>query len=150
MAPSKVSQFWLGGSRATEEPTPKRGDSSARTKAAKVALVNKWLGSGHLFMVEGQAADVARAYTLRSATSQAKDVAAQSGDLKLLRESVPSAFGKLDDLADCLLQAMAWIQWEGNRTAFVAGERGLEDVSIRSVGEAPLSRKRKKTHDLRQ
>ena len=126
VVPSKVSQFWLGGVK----PAPKSRDSGARTKAAKVALVNKWLGSGHLFEVEGQAADVAQAYTLRSAPSRAKEVTAQSRNLEVLRERVPFAFGKLDDLADCLLQAMAWIQWETNRRAFVAGERGLEDVIL--------------------
>ena len=119
VAPSKVSQFWLGG---VKTPTSKKGDSSAKSKSAKVALVNKWLGSGHMFEVEGQAADVAQAYALRSAGSRAKEVTAQNGDLEGLRERVPYAFGKLDDLADCLLQAMAWIQWEGNRRAFVAGE----------------------------
>ena len=149
VAPSKVSQFWLGGGvKTAEKPMPKSRDSSARTKAAKVALVNKWLGSGHMFEVEGQAADVAQVYTLRSARSPAKDVAAHSGDLEVLRERVPYAFGKLDDLADCLLQAMAWIRWESNRRAFVAGERGLEDVSLRSVGGSPSSRKGKKIRDL--
>ena len=144
VVPSKVSQFWLGGAKTAE----KSRDSSAKTKAAKVALVNQWLGSRHLFEVEGQAVDVAQAYALRSARGQEKEVVALRCDLEVLRWRVPYAFGKLDDLADCLLQAMAWIQWEGNRRAFVAGERGLEDVSIRSVGESSSSRKGKKARDL--
>ena len=37
---------------------------------------------------------------------------------------VPAEMGKLDDLADCLLQGMAWIRWEENRRGVLEG--GLE------------------------
>lgn len=37
---------------------------------------------------------------------------------------------KLDDLADCLLQAAAWAQWEGNRRALLGlGEQALREVA---------------------
>lgn len=147
VAPTKVSKFWLGDEdgRSVKTPSPKRPSASSKTKAAKIALVDDWLSSGQLLELEGEAANVARAYRKRLARRKASKVLVEQEDALGAHERGPYEIGKLDDLADCLLQAMAWIQWDKNRIAFQSGERGLEGISISQGRKAPTSRKPKRT-----
>jgi cruciform cutting endonuclease 1 len=48
--------------------------------------------------------------------------------------------GKLDDLADCLMQGMAWIEWEENKRK--ALEHGVEALlgSEAMVKQSPLTK----------
>lgn len=126
VAPAKANSFWLGkeldlgGSDEAElimimgKKKKKASKRSARSKMAKIELVERWLregGEGGLEFM-GEAKKVGRRYLdkrgKRRGGGEGEDI------------------GKLDDLADCLLQGMAWIRWEENRVAIV--ENGLEAV----------------------
>lgn len=120
--PAKVSRFWLGDDFGVV--TGGAHNKSVSTKAAKVALIGKWLENGDRFRLEGEVADLAMAYQRRMLgqkqvhRKQNRVTGHSAGDAVFLE------VGKLDDLADCLLQAMAWIQWESNRHQFLI--RGLQ------------------------
>lgn len=123
IAPSKISSFWIANKQvALKEGS---GSKSAKTKTAKVQLVAEWLKNGTRFKLEGAAAQLGKAYLMRKARKDTKSSAKPEKLLKsnaqgVARESVE----KLDDLADCLLQGMAWIKWEENRRLIMA--KGVE------------------------
>ena len=118
--PRRVAEFWLSGQQLPLTPRANIFDAGqkhqdvalteeprkARTKIEKkekVDLVKKWATgavdeSGVSLIFEGQAAEVAEAFKLQTSRG-AKQIAG----------------GKLDDLADCLLQAVAHLRWEENK-----------------------------------
>ena len=126
IVPSKVSNFWIMGKQAALYEGP--GSKSAKTKTAKIDLVTQWLEDGGRFQLEGAAAQLGEAY-LRKKTRKGKRSSVKqktfsgSKALPIAQDSVE----KLDDLADCLLQGMAWIKWEENRRLIMA--RGAEALA---------------------
>ena len=145
VGPGKVTKFWLGGDAEARADTgaAKTASASARAKAAKIELVARWLDAGERFALQGPAAHMARLYLERwrrrknGRLERVPKAGLQKGKGKAVAmekgippgtdpapASEPESIGKLDDLADCLLQGMAWIQWEQNRTAILA--RGLD------------------------
>lgn len=125
VAPAKVNSFWLrkdldlGGSEAglmmiTGKKKKEANKKSARSKVAKIELVERLLREGEERGVEfmGEAKKVGRRYLEKRGRKRG---GGEGEDI-----------GKLDDLADCLLQGMAWIRWEENRVTIV--ENGLEAV----------------------
>ena len=117
VAPAKVSKFWLGDKDASKIGK----SSSSKTKAAKIALVRGWLSDGKRFQLQGNAVDVAKAYHKKLAGPKARKIQFDQ-EIATGQENISLEVGKLDDLADCLLQAMAWIKWEENRRALVSGD----------------------------
>ncbi|CAF9932021.1 MAG: hypothetical protein HETSPECPRED_008253 [Heterodermia speciosa] len=119
VAPAKVSKFWLEDDN--DEHAKLATSKSLKTKSAKIALVGDWLYKGQLFELQGEAAVTARAYQMKLARRRERKGAAKQ--MATAEQSqVPHDIGKLDDLADCLMQAIAWIQWEKNRRALRSGE----------------------------
>lgn len=131
VAPGKVANFWLDD-RDLKGPTPPNEalatkpakSKSANTKTAKIDLVARWLEDGSQFILEGRTAELGRAYLhkrqgRKRVMTEEKEVRGTAG-----AALVPAEMGKLDDLADCLLQGVAWIKWEENRRAVLNG--GLE------------------------
>jgi cruciform cutting endonuclease 1 len=129
IAPGKVGPFWLG------EETDGVGSKKVRTsksvkirnKGAKIDLVRGWLEGGEMVglgneIVEGMARRYREKWN-RSPGGRKKGEG--DGEKKM---------GKLDDLADCLLQGMAWIQWEENkRTALKHGVEALLEKMTASI-----------------
>lgn len=135
VSPQRVAQFWTEGlagiSLLPSEDLVMRSSSAARTagealgrkgkvdKKAKVAIVKSWVAgeSNDVSLTfEGQAAEISEAF-------------------KQARGGQVVAGGKLDDLADCLLQAVAWARWEENCISIerlwhnVGGAVGIDESS---------------------
>lgn len=113
IAPGRVGPFWLQGADAAvdsaevvEETNGKAKGSQSkksakvRNKKAKIDLVGNWLDLDNIKLVGG-AEHTAQAY-LKRWSKKTRGV------------SSAEDFTKLDDLADSLLQGMAWIKWEDN------------------------------------
>lgn len=145
VAPEKVGPFWLEGERSvlpgpkkksvdTEEDAEaaknvedaeklqkKRNSKLAKiqNKGAKIDLVRNWIASQDRFQVASEEVnDMVAAYLEKWQR--------RPGGPKGKRVSAPvvEKMGKLDDLADCLLQGMAFIEWEENKK--LAREVGIE------------------------
>ncbi|KAL8797352.1 MAG: hypothetical protein Q9195_000506 [Heterodermia aff. obscurata] len=140
VAPAKVSKFWLGDDN--DEHPKLAASKSLKTKSAKIALVGDWLCKGQLFELQGEAADTARAYQMKLARRRARKGAAEQ---KAIAQQIqmPRDIGKLDDLADCLMQAIAWIQWEENRRALRSREPGVTSSVISTSRKGSRSRNSK-------
>lgn len=120
VSPARVAQFWVGGAemetgasrkkqKKDDEPGEKtvKTSKSKQTKALKMQLVGKWLRDSSKFSVNGQAQESAVKYQ----------------NVQFGKEK-QSTFGKLDDLADSLLQGLAWLEWEANRQLIF--EKGID------------------------
>lgn len=128
VAPGKVANFWLDDSDLKDSTpagqalaTKPAKSKSANTKAAKIDLVACWLEDGGHFTLEGRTAELGRAYLQKR--QGRKRVMAEEKEVRGSADAalVPAEMGKLDDLADCLLQGMAWIKWEENRRGVLNG-----------------------------
>lgn len=127
IGPAKVSKFWLGHAEGGLET--KSGSKSSNTKAAKVDLVGKWLETGERLELQGAAAKLGQAFLQKR--KGAKRVLVQQEELTMNTPDRPVEveMGKLDDLADCLLQGMTWTQWERNRrTILTDGMQALVNL----------------------
>ena len=119
VAPGKVAKFWLGEKEGLDEDGTGKGAKSARKKGAKIALVARWLegwreGNG-IFGLVGEAEEIGRAYLRKREGVRRKRSNAAGVDKFGERNAAQIGTAKLDDLADCLLQGMAWVKWEQNR-----------------------------------
>ena len=121
VSPALVANFWMAGKHLSLEPQPQHysSDSVRRTslspiklprrkveKKDKVAIARSWVeetGGAFPLSFEGGALETAKAFRENTATIGRKR-----------RSEAELSMGKLDDLADCLLQAVAWVAWERN------------------------------------
>ncbi|CAF9919468.1 MAG: hypothetical protein ALECFALPRED_001170 [Alectoria fallacina] len=128
IAPSKVSNFWIANKHGALQEGP--ASKSAKTKTAKIDLVAEWLENGGRFELKGAAVQLGKAYLTKKTRKDSKSPVKQK---KLQgsqgRAGAQDSVEKLDDLADCLLQGMAWIKWEKNRRWIMAkGAEALHEL----------------------
>jgi cruciform cutting endonuclease 1 len=108
--PKQVANFWVGGT--TSHGRASMGKAKIE-KRQKIELVRKWL-SGETenemsVKFVDDAAEMKRLF-----------LAAASGQRVPKSDIAVDRISKLDDLADCLLQAAAWCKWEDNRSRLAA------------------------------
>ena len=110
ITPGKVGPFWVGEDVDVDATGKLRKSKSAKiqNKGAKIDLVRRWLEEGtELTLGNEEVEGTARAYKEKWKRGPGGGKAVMSG--------AGEKMGKLDDLADSLLQGMAWIQWEDNK-----------------------------------
>jgi cruciform cutting endonuclease 1 len=120
IAPGKVGPFWVGeemGDTVESRKVRKSQSAKVRNKGAKTDLVRSWLEGGEMVALGNEDVEgVARRYMEKwDRRPGGRRKGGVEGEEKM---------GKLDDLADSLLQGMAWIQWEENKR--VALRYGVE------------------------
>ncbi|KAJ5665783.1 mitochondrial resolvase Ydc2 [Penicillium maclennaniae] len=87
--PKRVVKYWIDKERGGEKM------SAREVKKAKIEIVGGWLEDGRV-EIEEDVQGLVRAYLGKSREGK-------------------SEVGKLDDLADCLLQGVTWLEWEEMR-----------------------------------
>jgi cruciform cutting endonuclease 1 len=137
--PGKVGPYWVGdeeGEALTAKIVPTEDVSSVvkvhkkarnaksakiRNKGLKIDLVRQWLEAGDVVELGSEEVEErARRYMQKWDRLPGGRKGVKRG------EKNEEEMGKLDDLADCLLQGMAWIEWERNKR--IALEKGVETL----------------------
>ncbi|RFU25427.1 hypothetical protein B7463_g10915, partial [Scytalidium lignicola] len=124
ITPGKVGPFWVGEDEKAvlDGIAPGIVGKSRKTKTAKIRnkglkidLVRKWLETGDMVTLGNE--EVKK--TANAYLEKWNRLPGQKGTRKPALDSITEQpleqMGKLDDLADSLLQGMAWVQWEKNK-----------------------------------
>ena len=133
--PARTARFWLGGSQGLASELGARKITGREGKQAKIDIVGKSFMNAKSCMVEtsrGQAKRVETAFMEKwySTSKVAKE-------LRLHRRAVfesESAAStpkqpKLDDLADCLLQGLAWLRWRSTKELMLRDLNAVDPLS---------------------
>lgn len=128
----RIVQDWL------EEILSSSSSSSRDSSRETGASIGNHMEEGR-FNLEGSARELGEAFLRRRKgvkdvkVRQRSIVGATTGGSEEeadVEADLEVEIGKLDDLADCVLQGMAWVQWEGNRRKIVeGGESALNKLS---------------------
>ena len=125
ISPARVAKFWCSGPSSvtaaaeglfnTDQnesamPTELTSRATKRIeKKDKIAVVQSWLS-------KVSDTDTKKSNVALEFAHETQEVASSFlSETKRRRKQNGDATGKLDDLADCLLQGVAWVRWEENR-----------------------------------
>lgn len=92
---------------------------SKENKKLKIALVGRWLRDRRGVQFEGQSEGMKKAFLNRWLPKEKKSKADKGAGLLAGEEKGGNGIEKLDDVADCLLQGVAWLRWERNKRKLV-------------------------------
>ncbi len=131
ISPARTARFWLEGSAgqlASRKITGREG------KQAKIDIVAKSFLDAGSRMVEigrGQAKATETSFVEKwYATSKvAKDVQGHKKAIMSGSAATTPKQPKLDDLADCILQALAWLKWMKTRDLVIQDARADDPLS---------------------
>lgn len=119
--PRKVAPFVLEERSGPGEKTAGRGlprKKASDVKRLKIELLADMLTAGEIDIVSDEARDMAAAFLQRQGARSSRKKSSPPPSSPLLGSE------KLDDLADSLLQGLAWLRWEQNRsTAKAQGDK---------------------------
>jgi cruciform cutting endonuclease 1 len=127
--PGKVGPFWTEQVEGHESSKKLRTTKNAKllNKGLKIDLVKEWLVTNHKVRLgTPQAESTAQAYLEKwhRLPGRSKGQTGPSPN----RSGEGEQMGKLDDLADSLLQGMAWLEWERNKNRIL--REGVEAVDL--------------------
>ncbi|KAL8956175.1 MAG: hypothetical protein Q9183_006390 [Haloplaca sp. 2 TL-2023] len=120
MSPNKVSRYWL--------PYDQRAARSDKhTKRQKMEVARDMVTNGWGVHFESQDPGVPMGTVPEKMSRTKKDFLTKSGKARM--------GGKFDDLADSLLQGLAFVKWDENkRAALEKGEAVLQDLMSKQEG----------------
>lgn len=121
--PTQVNRYWLEGGDAPPVPAAGKKLTGREVKRAKIDLVGG--------MLDGPSEKISISEDIRPFAREFVSTWKREGRTK--RDEVKS-ITKLDDLADSLLQGLAWIDWQNHRRRIdVLGSKAVELDSGRMV-----------------
>lgn len=135
VVPGRVGPFWLedhepGSAGLCKARTSK--NTKTHNKGLKIDLVRRWLEAGNVVGL-GSVEVTATVQQYKDKWDRAPGAikGRKKGDAQV-------DTGKLDDLADCLLQGMAWVSWQQNkRTLLDQGVEAFVEVKLPPPKAAP-------------
>ena len=101
--------------RATKEDGSKTRKNSKEIKKQKIDLLGNWLLKDEIPMANPEVASMGAAFLNRWRPNQPLSGAKARSTAFTLKETART-IKKLDDPADSLLQGIAWLRWEDNKT----------------------------------
>ncbi|KAF1928638.1 ribonuclease H-like protein [Didymella exigua CBS 183.55] len=140
------------------DTSAKKPSRSKAEKSAKIAVLRSWLAQDamstapstptrtpHITFRIDAGAEATRQALLRIAKAPRRKKALKAAksrgeDGGVVEEGPAAEMKKLDDVADCFLQAAAWVAWESNRMQLLAAVDGDTTVSSAAVDEAAIAK----------
>lgn len=129
--PARTARFWLEGSQGSASQLASRKTTGREGKQAKIDIVARSFLDADSRMVEicngpAKATETTFLEKWYATSKAAKDLQGHKMAVKSRFISTTPKQPKLDDLADCILQALAWLKWLQTRDLIIQ-DSGEED-----------------------